>query len=370
MQVLIFGAGASRPAGYPLSCELISTIEEFVRAEPEVMLRLYWDRWNSWRHNADGIIRELLSSPDPEVVLSLPDLYETALQAANIQQLRNARNKWEAGELSEEDLRKYEEYWKSEAHKKLSAGRQALIGFLECLRRFFLSRHYRDAKNRTLRDYLRRHLTRLSEGDVVVTLNWDTTAERTLAEEGDWNPITGYGFYKELKTMPSAGPLPTGLRVESKVTVLKLHGSIGWHPSNSGGLYFDQPRFLSQFGFWSNGKPLDLVDPEATRDGPPEGSVLLYPSFLKQLRGSIMQQVWHAAAESLRKAKGVDVYGYSLPESDIAVRALLNALRFRSEADELRLRVHDPGTDAQDRWKTFLGDKAHHRRSARRRSST
>ncbi len=357
MQVLIFGAGASRPAGYPLAGELISTIEEFVRAEPEVMLRAYWDRWTSWRDNADGIMKELLSSPNPEVVLSLPDLYETALQAANIEQLRKARSKWEAGELSEEDLRKYEEYWKSEAHEKLLAGRQALIGFLECLQRFYLSRHYQDAKNRTLRDYLRRHLTRLSEGDVVVTLNWDTTAERTLAEEGDWNPITGYGFYKDLKTMSSAGPLPAGLRVESKVTVLKLHGSIGWHPSISGGIYFDHPRFLSQFGFYSSRKPLELMDPEAPSGRPPEGSVLLYPSFLKQLSGAVMQQIWHAAAESLGRARGVEVYGYSLPESDVAIHALLNVLRFRSEANELDVRVHDPSGDAQDRWRRFLGDK-------------
>ena len=219
-------------------------------------------------------------------------------------------------------------------------------------------RHYADAKRRDARDYLRRHLARLSDGDVIITLNWDTTAERTLAEEGYWNPLTGYGFRKDLRTMPYGQPLPSGTLTKSKVTVLKLHGSIGWHPCNEGGVYFEHPRFLSNFGFTSNGEPLDLTDPQEPRGGPPEGSVLLYPSFLKQLSGAVMQQIWHTASEALRNASGIEIYGYSLPESDLAVRTLLNVLRFRSESEPVGLWVHDPSTDAQERWREFLGKRA------------
>lgn len=158
--------------------------------------------------------------------------------------------------------------------------------------------------------------------------------------------------------MPDARPLPTGAVLTSKVIVLKLRGSIGWHPSASGGVYFEHPRFLHNFGFTSKGNPLDLMDPDEPRVGPPEGSVLLYPSFLKQLSGAVMQQIWHAAAEALCNANRVDVYGYSLPESDLAVRTLLNVLRFRSESEVLRLSVHDPSADAQERWRGFLGNRA------------
>ena len=358
MRVLIFGAGASKPAGYPVAGKLIPAIEKFVEGEREVMLKRYWERWDSWRKNTRGILREIAFNPNPEVVLSLPDLYETALRATSDEHLGRALRNWKAGQLSQEDERRYKDYLTSHEHKELSEGWPALKGFIECLQRFFFFRHYQDAKTPRLRDYLRRHFARLSEGDVVITLSWDTTVERTLYEEGDWSPITGYGFRKNLRTMPYRGPLPRGVSRHAKVTVLKLHGSIGWHPSPSGGVYFDHPLFLSQFGFSANGNPVDLVDPEAPSDRPPEDSVLLYPSFLKQLSGFAIQQIWHAAAESLRKAERVDVYGYSLPESDTAVRTLLNVLRFRSAAGKLRLRVHDPGESAQSRWRNFLGDSA------------
>ncbi len=193
---------------------------------------------------------------------------------------------------------------------------------------------------------------------MVITLNWDTAAERTLAEEGYWNPISGYSFHKDLKTMPYAEPLPPEVNTDSRVTVLKLHGSIGWHTSGLGDVYFDHPRFLSRFDFYNNGNPLYLVDPAAPIGRPAEDPVLLYPSYLKQLSGRAMQQIWHDAAEALRRAERVDVYGYSLPESDLAVRTLFNVLRFRAEADALSVLVHDPGPASRERWQTFLGPKA------------
>ena len=63
-------------------------------------------------------------------------------------------SKWERGELTEEEERCYKAYFESESHEKLLAARPALIGFLECVLRFFLYRHYADAKRRDARNYL------------------------------------------------------------------------------------------------------------------------------------------------------------------------------------------------------------------------
>jgi hypothetical protein len=231
-------------------------------------------------------------------------------------------------------------------------------GFIECLQSFFLYRHELDASNREHRDYLRPHFARLEKGDVVITPNWDTTAERTLTEEGYWYPIGGYGFKKDLREMPCAEPLSPDVDTESKITVLKLHGSIGWHESASGSIYFDYPRFLSRFSFLSNGKPLLLMDPEAPIVPPSEDPLLLYPSYLKQLNSPVMQQIWYRGSEALSAAERVEIYGYSLPESDLAVRTLLNVLRFRGESGAVRVLVHDPSVASQVRWKMFLGPKA------------
>ncbi len=60
----------------------------------------------------------------------------------------------------------------------------------------------------------------------------------------------------------------------------------------------------------------------------------------------------------MNEAQSVEVWGYSLPESDTAVRTLLNGLRFRLAEGEVRARVHDPNAEVQDLWRDFLGDAA------------
>ena len=92
--------------------------------------------------------------------------------------------------------------------------------------------------------------------------------------------------------------------------------------------------------------------------GPLQEPMLLYPSYLKRLNNETMQHLWHRASESLRIAERVEIYGYSLPESDLAVRTLFNVLRFRSEADERAIRVHAPSEASQERRRRFLGQQA------------
>jgi hypothetical protein len=128
MRVLLFGAGSSMRAGYPLASELISATEEFVHSEREVMRRTYWNRWDSWRRNAEGIVKELLYSSNPEVVLSVPDLYEAALQAGDIEQWTKALKKWKAEGLTEEELREHQDHWRSQERKKLSEAHLAPRG--------------------------------------------------------------------------------------------------------------------------------------------------------------------------------------------------------------------------------------------------
>jgi hypothetical protein len=71
-----------------------------------------------------------------------------------------------------------------------------------------------------------------------------------------------------------------------------------------------------------------------------------------------MQSIWYKAARALETANSVEVWGYSLPQSDTAVRTLLNSLRFRLDKPEVRVQVHDPIQEVQDRWLDFLGGKA------------
>lgn len=356
MRILIFGAGASIPARYPSAEALIPTVGQFVEKSHDNLLKKYWERWDSWRRSHESL-KILMFNPNPEVVLSLVDLCEAAYTNSDHAQIRAALEKCKTGQFTEQDELEYQRWWKSPERKSLEEATLARDGFIECLTRFLYWRHYKDASHRVGRDYLRRHFAKLSEGDIVITFNWDTTTERTLAEEGYWNPITGYGFHHGLATMPWGDPLPNDLPLDSKIHVLKLHGSLGWHRSLRQDIYFDNPRFLHNLAFHTGGRPLPMMDPVAP-NGQPSDPVLLYPSYLKQLSGETMQRTWYRASRALERADRIDVYGYSLPESDLAIRTLLNPLRFRvKDCDGLRLRVHDPSPVAQDRWKEFLGSE-------------
>jgi hypothetical protein len=92
--------------------------------------------------------------------------------------------------------------------------------------------------------------------------------------------------------------------------------------------------------------------------GPPDGFLLGYPSFLKQVRGQEMQSIWYQAARALDEAESVEVWGYSLPQSDTAVRTLLNCLTFKLTQGKVEVRVHDPLAEVRDRWQEFLGEGA------------
>ena len=197
----------------------------------------------------------------------------------------------------------------------------------------------------------------------MVTFNWDTTIERTLAEQRRWSPITGYGFERVLHIKPTEGELrqlPNEVPRNSEITVLKLHGCFGWYRASvADGLYFGSSYFLDEFEFHYRGQRIALIDPAEPAIGPPAPSVLAYPSFLKQMSGVEMQKIWSFADAALHEADRVEVWGYSLPESDSAARVLLNVLGARLDRHKVTVTIHDPDPQARRRWKTFLGTRAH-----------
>lgn len=256
-----------------------------------------------------------MSSDNPEVYLSILDLYEGMLPLEN------------------------------RAASKYSCARK---GFLTCLSSYFEKKHEESCKVPPP-PYLKEKLAELEKGDVVITLNWDTIVERTLLRDNLWAPTDGYGFRKTLVVCMAHGgttPIPNSLRT-SQIRVLKLHGSVGWY-WNGCRLYFHNKKFLQHF-------PLSLKHGAQWFDPSPqpqdEKPSLIYPTYLKKIEGFEIQQVWHRAAEALRKANVVEVWGYSLPESDGAIRALLNTLPFRREVE---ICVHEPCVAAQTRWSEFL----------------
>lgn len=362
MRVLILGAGASNEAGYPLARDLIDAVGTEARETPNVNYQDAWKYWENYRENTSGLIRSLVYSSNPEIVLSVPDLFEVAIEAEDLHQFEKALKNLE--ERPDEALTEHKRYFDSDSRRQLQAAVIARYRFLLCLDWFLRHRHVKDATNPDRRTYLKKLFNILRKGDVVITLNWDTTAERTLGEAGLWNPVDGYGFPKQLvhrshdlaepQTLPHNFP-------RSEVKVLKLHGSFGWLLEQQQ-VVFRRAGYLAYLPFKYEGTDLSLWDTLKSGMGIPEKFALLYPSFLKRIEIPQFQMIWNAASEALHLADEVDVWGYSLPLSDTAIRVLLTPLRFRSQEGTARVTIHDKSDETLYRWRSFLGETAIYRK--------
>jgi len=175
-----------------------------------------------------------VGNSNPEVVLSLPDLCEAARESEAAEAFGKAHKIFLTGS---DDPGGIWDHLKSPERELANAAIAARGRFLDCLSQYFLYKHYLDSKpeNKPARDYLRQVLSRLGENDRVLTLNWDTTVERTLLEDGRWNPMNGYGFEQILHKGFCDGPSePLDFEIpKSEIVVLKLHGSVGWHQTRA-----------------------------------------------------------------------------------------------------------------------------------------
>jgi hypothetical protein len=359
VKVLLLGAGASKAAGYPLCGELLTEVEKDAATSPLSDVKEAWGRWSKYKSSLPpGPLKTLLDAPNPEIALSALGLFPQAYEDHTRKFLYAARGP----NLTDEDQAALLSEWKAVVDDpEIRDAGLALQGLVDCLWHYFCWRAYGETENRSRREPLRRVLARLEEGDKVITFNWDVTVEWTLAEDGRWTPVDGYGFPMDLRTWT----YPERPRLElrpSDVTVLKVHGGAGWRVANPEAkiVSLDNAYLLNFLRVIVDGVDVHFQNEAHRVHLPPDDEYgFIIPTFLKTVPdGPAMQTVWYLADEALRRADLIETYGYSLPASDSAARVLLNRLRFRLDAGDVRVRVHAGKGDAQDRWRAFLGPKA------------
>ena len=103
-------------------------------------------------------------------------------------------------------------------------------------------------------------------------------------------------------------------------TLLKPHGSTNWY-------YSGQPDFHGEAILYADVRPFESKEEEnAQRDPPRDKDVLIVPPVTDKtsyLKNEIINRLWREAADALRDAHRVFVIGYSLPKSDLGMRAFL-----------------------------------------------
>jgi hypothetical protein len=325
-----------------------------------------WAEWSAFLGSMPNELAVLGTSSNPEIILSLADLFDAAAEGEDRQRTVGAIQHYKnTGESTVTDL---ERYFDSPERGFLSSAQIGRARLLYALDLFFRFKHIADQHaEASTRGYLAGLIADLGPGDAVLTFNWDSLVERLLLETGRWFPADGFGFARQLLVDHQFGrrrrrrPLEATLYRPSDVLVLKLHGSFGWRLAGDG-IFLDGPEYLDGFDFMLGGSRLFLRDSEQPESYSPTDPLVAYPSFLKRLSHPLLEAIWSTASARLATADVVQVIGYSLPPSDGAARALLLPLAARCRAQAVRVIVRDPSDRTLDNWRSFLGPCAEYRK--------
>ncbi len=192
-----------------------------------------------------------------------------------------------------------------------------------------LEHSLRSSRTALYHEFVRRTWPDVGEQPAIITLNYDIIADNTLASLSE--RLGEFGF-------PNYGcdiTLPQHAQSRHRFgTLLKLHGSLNW-------LYCPGCEQLT-VGIAESGRRTakvlqDLWNTHAlekkyschgvpcTRDhcGAAVRPVLITPTHAKDYRNPHIAQVWYHADQLLRSAQRVIIVGYSLPEDDVDVAYLL-----------------------------------------------
>lgn len=314
MRVVILGAGFSKEAGYPLGNELLEEIAEEQRNSMFIGEADRWKAFETWHEeqkNINPALNELLATGNPEYLLTYLDIACMSVKTRENQLWDAAFAAERNGQDIRELRRECEEYGLHEFEEK--SHRKTLS---DALWHYFGRRHYLDYEKESIwadGAILNFFKEQLSDGDVVLTFNYDAIAERCLYALGRWHPTDGYESPIQL-TLNSL-PAEPAQSLSSTVKVLKLHGSVGWKKDKNH-IYLDR-TFLNYLRIYHG------EDPSTFAARIMAENAMVLPSFIKPLSDPILIKIWAEAAVALKAASEIIIIGYSLPEADQAASMLL-----------------------------------------------
>jgi hypothetical protein len=127
--------------------------------------------------------------------------------------------------------------------------------------------------------------------------------------------------------------------------LLKLHGSINWLTCPyCGRVFVDYKQDIAVDEMLTVCYcPLCYKEFEGNIDSPQMHSMLITPTFLKDLNNLHIKNIWHNALIALIEARKVIFIGYSFPDADFEMRILLKkALKPGTEIDVVLSSIDDP----------------------------
>ncbi len=152
-------------------------------------------------------------------------------------------------------------------------------------------------------------------GDCLITFNYDVALESELQRAGKWWSGDGYGF-------------DFGWRgATSEITLLKLHGSVNWRfPVFWNGRPWIDASEIALLGFPGQTDPLydhSIADSAGMMILPAACKQFFVETNLSRLHEQFWDDLWSLGARALSASEEVVLIGYSLPEVDARACDLL-----------------------------------------------
>ncbi len=193
--------------------------------------------------------------------------------------------------------------------------------------------------------YHQRLVKQLSGDDVILSLNYDWLIDHTLMKFAarKWNPRTGYCVPTYTQGKRGIGTRYWAWKKKRNrpffsrqtILLLKLHGSMNWFPVPKDRI---PPRLELRTRWWhQNGRLKFEIAP---------------PEWNKPTRSGVYVPVWRRARKALKDTKALIFIGYSLPETDLPVQALLTVEKDPNPLELLI--VVNPDQRARHRIRTVL----------------
>ena len=366
--VYILGAGFSKGAGAPLQSEIINNI--FALTKKDLQGLNYQKLFFSYRKDLNNLLSEVLFIDERDFKnFSLEDIYSIMDRCL----------------LDNLSLRKLGKVDLIELRNKINA-------LIVMLMDFKLKENSIDSYVQTFANYLvkkRIHSFGLNEENdpfAIISTNWDIVLENALQSKIEQSIYelqsgqhTKFGFIDYCFYVHAYDELEFGKKLRSgqywrgkgfyNIKVLKLHGSMNWlqcQKCQRVFITFFNKIALEQF----ISKPIcnHCKNNFINEGGAQLLSVLIMPTFLKDLNIFQLKLSWQIAGIELQEASKIVFMGYSFPMADFEFRQLLaRSVKQNAEIDvvlhsddEL---IKGPGTHKindflpETRYKAFFGKR-------------
>jgi NAD-dependent SIR2 family protein deacetylase len=184
---------------------------------------------------------------------------------------------------------------------------------------------------------------RVKEEDQVFSYNYDLLIDHALRDEGK---LTDEGYELTFNRVNDEGQWQSPEVNESKVKLLKLHGSLNWIRCSICGSNLLLRR--NKIGRWSTSLPISC--PKCHSKEQYMQRLIVPPLQAKNYADPAISYLWFKARRALRLAQEIVIIGYSLPPTDFAAEALLRVGIPHGKRNSIPISIINPDPKVVERF--------------------